>query len=222
MKYWNEELKVSDLTSAWTGVASEKPPQGSCLLPEMIWNAARGGLPPRETRRVVDHLSACAACAQSWRLALVLSRQLSAPAFAYPKRRSRRPLWAAAAAATVVLLVGAGILRDPGPASQVVLRQVQTATIQSLLPDGHELSREEFVLQWTPPDGEQNVHYRVTVTTESLQVVASTDGLVEPHYQVPAELLKGLPPGTSLRWQVEAVRANGSRVDSPTFLCRLK
>lgn len=225
MKKRNEEFEIGKLGSAWTSLAPKTAPRSVCLLPEMIWNAARGGLPPRETRRVVDHLSGCPACAEAWQLARLLSRQAQAPAVGGLLRRPqpRWPVWAAAAAAAAFLLVGVGVLRDSGPGdSQPVFRQVQTAAIRSLLPDGSGLPQEKFVLRWTPPDGERDVQYRVTVTTESLQVVASAGQLKQPLYHVPADRLEGVPAGTALRWQVEAVLTDGSRVDSPTFLCRLQ
>src|SRR4051794_18967508 len=81
----------------------------SCPPPETIWSAVRGELEPRALRELLDHVAACPACAEDWRLAVEVNRQQQAdeaavtpgkvlPGKVLPGRFGRwRPLAASAA-----------------------------------------------------------------------------------------------------------------------------
>lgn|GEM_PF-6799839 len=89
------------LRDAFVGMADGAVGSDACPQAERIFDAASGALGPGETADIIDHITTCGACAESWRVAAAL-----APA---PGRASwrRRALWylggALAVAAAVVL-----------------------------------------------------------------------------------------------------------------------
>jgi hypothetical protein len=50
----------------------DDPPAGACLTDAEIWDGLHGELAPDRLRDVVEHLASCAACAESWRVGLLL------------------------------------------------------------------------------------------------------------------------------------------------------
>jgi anti-sigma factor RsiW len=131
-----EEL---DLESMRTAFAQPDDPgdRASCPDDGEIWDAVHGALPADRLREVVDHVATCAACAESWRIALQLERRDPAAAFADDRAADatdagtgtgigratlaatrRRPrFWlfgGAAAAAAAAILAAVGITRQPG------------------------------------------------------------------------------------------------------------
>ena len=163
-------------------------------------------------REVVDHVAACAACAEDWRLAAELYRQeeraAAVPGKVIQGRFGRwRPL-AAAAALAACLLIAVGVYRVNQPAREPTYREAQHAGISSLLPQGQALSREAAVLRWSPLPGA--VSYDVQVSTEDLRALATAKGLTATEYRVPESALAGLPSASRLLWQVDAVRPDGT------------
>ena len=194
----------------------------SCPPAERIWQAAGGALDPRLTREVVDHLAVCAACAEAWRLAADLQRELGAE-LAAPVTLPAAPrrTWAAAVAAVVVLSAGGilatALLRRP-PAAPPAYRAPQTQSVRSLVPEERPLDRDDCRLRWSGPEGSR---YDLLVSGEDLRVLQRARGLVATEYRVPSSALAHLPPGTRILWQVEAILPDGERLASATFVQRL-
>ncbi len=213
--------------SRWRAAFAEldaAPDPASCPSPETIWSAVRGELSPPQMETVVDHVAACAACAEDWRLAAEIQRQeekaAAGPGKVIPGRFGQwRPL-AAAAALAAGLLIAVGVYRVNQPVQEPTYREVQHAGIRSLLPEGQALSRDAAVLRWSPLAGA--VSYDVQVSTEDLRTVATAKGQTATEYRLPQSALTGLPAGTRLLWQVDAVRADGTHETSPTFVTAVR
>jgi putative zinc finger protein len=215
------ELSDERLRIAFQAPAADPAPAGStCPSAADLWGALRAELPEDERRAVVDHVAACPSCAEAWRLGMALSPEvIPAAATAVPARRAvfgGRPAFAslAAAAAVVLALGGLWLWRAPQPAAPGF--RGASGAVRSLLEEGEALPREDCRLRWSA--GPAGSRYDLRVTTESLQLVATAQGLSEPSYRVPEAALSALPPGSRLLWRVEVVLPDGSREDSPTFV----
>jgi TolA-binding protein len=100
--------------------AADIAPAAGCPDPFRIWEAVDGGLPEDEVGALLEHSLQCPACAAAWRLARELASQVAQPAWKSPTvarahnlgaRRSRPAwVWAAALAATAILVVGSSVL----------------------------------------------------------------------------------------------------------------
>lgn len=218
-------------TSGRTG-AQEHP------SPERIHDAVSGALPPAEVRALVEHIAACADCAEDWRIARELEAEAEEDAVSpavFERREAAahpaapgRPRWAgltrwgAVAAAAVVALLAAAVWLTPdrwplGVDEPPVYRQAEDAeAIRSLVPAEEPLPRDEAVLAWA--GGPEGSTFDLLVSTEELEPVAEASGLEEPRYRIPPEDLADLPPGAEILWRVEAVGPDGRRVRSPTFV----
>jgi len=191
-------------------------PEG-CPAAADLWSAVRGELPLERRRTLVDHTSACGACAEAWRLAMDLSREL--PSASRPWHKSFAPL-AAAAALVLALAGGVWLFWAPRPVEAPGFRGGEAPVIRSLLREDAALPRSDFRLRWSPgPDGSR---YDVRVTTESLQVLAGGQRLAEPSFLVPESALAPLPKDSRILWRVEAVLPGGERAASATFVTRLE
>jgi hypothetical protein len=174
-------------------------------------------LPLERRRTLVDHTSACGACAEAWRLAMDLSREL--PSASRPWHKSFAPL-AAAAVLVLALAGGVWLFWAPRPVEAPGFRGGEAPVIRSLLREDAALPRSDFRLRWSPgPDGSR---YDVRVTTESLQVLAGGQRLAEPSFLVPESALAPLPKDSRILWRVEAVLPGGERAASATFVTRLE
>lgn len=60
------------------------------------------------------------------------------------------------------------------------------------------------------------------MTTGQAWPVARAERLEESEYRLPSEVVDGLPPGTELRWQVEATLPDGSRHRSKAYRVHLE
>jgi hypothetical protein len=219
----NEAQQISRWRAAFAS-SDAAPDPASCPTPETLWSAVRGELSAPQMEAVVDHVAACASCAEDWRLAAELRREeekaAAGPAKVIPGRFGQwRPL-AAAAALAAGLLIAVGVYRANQPVQEPTYREAQHAGIRSLLPEKQALPREAAVLRWSPLAGA--VSYDVQVSTEDLRAVATAKGQTATEYRVPQSALSGLPSGTRLLWQVEAVRPDGTHETSPTFITPLK
>ncbi len=222
-----DDQELTRWRAAFTTPAAAAPAPEDCPAPETIWAAVRGELPPHEMSEVVDHTARCAACAEDWRLAVEVDRQGATRSEAAPGKvivgrfgQWRRPMFAAAALAAGVL-IAVGVYREtivPTPAP--IYREGEAAQVRSLLPAGQALPRQGAVMRWTPLAGAAS--YDVSVSTEDLRQVASAQGQTAAEYRLPEAALAGLPAGTKLLWQVEAVFPDGHRVTSPTFTTSLQ
>ena len=203
-------------------VPDPAPYPATCPAPEAIWTAVRGELPPRELREVVEHTAVCAACAEDWRLAVEIEKQSAASQTAtvpagrvIQGRFGRLRTWTAAAALAAGLLVAVGLYRtgDFGP-QEPTFREAPGTTVRSLLAEGQALPRQGAVLRWSPLPGAAS--YAVRISTEALRLVDTAQGQTATEYRVPDSSLAGLPAGTKLLWQVEAVFPDGIRQSSQT------
>lgn len=125
-----------------------------------------------------------------------------------------------AAAASLLLLLGAGILARELLAPAPVDRNPGESGIVSLVPEDGLLDRANLVLEWSRVG--EDARYEVKVTTATLHPVASAIDLVEPRYTVPESDLKGLPGGEKLYWQVTAHLEDGGTNRSQTFVVTIR
>jgi len=224
-----EVARLREAFAAGTG----RPAPEACPAPGRLWEAAAGDLPADELRTVVDHLAECPDCSEEWRLALAVREETEErvrhpePAAAPSARWSALPRtvrqWAAAAAVAVIGLGLAGVWwsQQQGPDGPAVYRDAEDVAIESLLPEGEPLSREEPVLHWSA--GPEGSTYDVLVSTEdTADFVAEATGLAEPEYRLPDEALESLPSGATIFWQVEATTPEGGRIASVTFVTKIE
>jgi len=203
---------------------------GACPVPERIYDAARGALPPGEVREVVEHLAACPECAEAWRLAVALEEEARAGGAVVDPAAARRPWYlqpvraaAAAAVALVAVAVVWTVVQQPEDAP--VWRDAGRLEIRSLLPEGEALPRGEAVLRWTPVPEEdpEGTTYDVLVSTEEDPFpIAEADRLEETSYRIPPDVMEAVPAGGEILWQVEALLADGRTVASPTYKVRIR
>lgn len=221
-----EDPRLDRLREAFRSLASDARPTEDCPAPETLWEGLDETLPVDQLRDVVDHTASCAACAEAWRLAVEL-RAGEASAAERPRAasrvlpfRGRRLLVPLAAAATLVLAVGLGVLWQGGFGERPGYREPGRQEIRSLVPEGEPLDRQACRLRWTgAPEGSR---YEVSVTSEGLAVIATARELATPSYLVPASALEALPAGAQLFWQVGARLDDGTWIDSRTFVVTLK
>lgn len=205
------------LRAAFQARRTQATPHESCPAAAELWSAVRGEGTLESRRALIDHTSACGACAEAWRLAMDVSRDLASAR--RPWQRSFAPL---AAAAALVLALGGGVWLYwvPRHVEAPVFRGGEGPIIRSLVPEDEALPRRDFRLRWSSgPDGSR---YDVRVTTESLQVLAGGQRLAEPSFLVPENALAPLPKDSRILWRVEVALPDGERVASPTFVTRLE
>lgn len=214
----NDEL--ARLRSAFAEPEGPAPEPEACPPSDRIWLAVRGELPPDGLREVVDHVAACPACAEDWRIAMVFEEEARAAGSASPERirPTRRGIahyraWMAVAATILVAVVGLR-LHQPGPRPQEpVFRSGQTQAVEMLVPDGAPVSRRSCALTWkATPDA---ASYRLRVTDAALNTLYE-DGVAATAYTVPESALAGLAPGTKLYWAVTPVSRDGAEMQSQT------
>jgi hypothetical protein len=193
-------------------------PDGSetpdCPPPDRLWQARAGLLPAPARRDIVDHMSACPACAEAWRVAGDLGAEPSTGGDVRPSR-----YWPQALAAAAVVLFAVGLFLFKVPTGDTA-RSGGEVPIRALTPEDRPLPRADCLLAWTA--GPEGTLYEVTVATADLNVVARGRGLKEARFQVPEAALRDLPEGQSLVWKVEAQLPDGGRVASPAFFARLE
>jgi Putative zinc-finger len=218
-----QELERLRAAFAIPDPANSAPDPTTCPAPEAIWAAVRGELPPRELREVVEHTAVCASCAEDWRLAAEIEKQTAASQTAtipvgrvIQGRFGQFRTWTAAAAIAAGLLIAVGLYRtgDFGP-REPGFRESETVAVRSLLAEGQALPRQSAVLRWAPVPGAAS--YDVRISTEDLRLVDTAQGQTATEYRLPDSALAGLPAGTKLLWQVDAVFSDGTRQPSQTF-----
>ena len=206
---------------AFAAVASDGRATGRCPETDRIWQAVAGELNASDTSQIVDHVAGCHACAQAWRIAREMAPPATSEAADSSDRDARRPggsrsiRWIALAAALVATVVGIQLWMP----ERGVERSGGEREIQSLLTEEVPLARDRFVLRWR--SDEEPTSYRVVVTTEDLEPVATGEDLEAASYTVPAERLAALPKGTRLLWRVEATWPEGGPTWSPTYVAIL-
>ncbi|HLE85309.1 MAG TPA: zf-HC2 domain-containing protein [Thermoanaerobaculia bacterium] len=218
----------STLRNAFQARTGGPPPGTACPEPGRIYDAARGALPPGETREVVEHLAVCPDCAEAWRLAAAFEEEAAAGTEPVSSRarspRYLRPVAAAAALVLAALAAGLWWTVVTVPEEAPVYRAGAELEIRSLLPEGEPLPRDAAVLRWAlGGDGSpEGTTYDLLVSGEDLQPLAEADELEEPSYRVPPAALEALPSGAEILWRVEAHLPDGRTARSPTFTNRIK
>jgi len=75
-------------------------------------------------------------------------------------------------------------------------------------------------LRWT--GGPIGSLYTVELADENLAVLVRSEPQESTEYTVPADVLDGVPAGSTLYWRVEAVLPDATRASSGVFLLRLQ
>jgi hypothetical protein len=206
----NDEL--TRLREAFAAPGTAPEPE-ACPPPDRIWLAVRGELPPDELRELLDHVAACPACAEDWRIAMAFEEESraagAAPVRTAPVRpRGFRP-WLAAAAAILAVFIGFR-LHQPAPASY----RGDGTMVESLLEKDASKPRDRFILSWKEVPGATS--YDLKVSTSGLTLLFQVE-TPATNYQVPESKLQGLPSGAPVYWQVLPVFPDGNHPDEPTF-----
>lgn len=189
-----------------------------------IWSAVRGELSHAEVEELADLAGRSPATAAAWRVAAELSRELDeSQKNRVVRMDNRRPVrWAIGLAAAAAILIGVAVplYNSFAPSSPPVMRAAEEFGIESELAPDEALPREDFILRWTP-SGVESV-YELVVTDAELRVLHQAAFLEKPNHRVPEETLGGLAEGAEVWWKVDATKADGSRVSSPTFVTTVK
>lgn len=212
-------LDPDPLRRAFARLADDVPPPATCPAPDRLWEASRGELPAGESRMLVLHTAECPSCAEAWRLALELRTEGAEAASIVARARWRGRGLPLAAALAAMALAGA-LLRQDGAQAPPRDRSPERGGIRALTPEERPLQRAACVVRWSSAG--EGARYDLRVATPALVIVHSARNLEATEHQVPPSALAALPPGSRLLWQVEAVRADGTRVASPTFMVRLE
>jgi Putative zinc-finger len=199
-----------------------------------IWAGVHGELSPGRLRDVVEHLASCSACAEAWRVALILERPEGAPGadwtpaetsprtIAVSRATRRRPSWrlygtlAAAAAAVFALVLGLHVLRrTEAPPAAIVERggpaEPPTAT-RWLTPSEATLPRDGARLRWSGPPGstyDLSVELVAHLGAAKPVSIAAPRGLAATEYTLAARDLSRLPAGAPLRAALTAHLPDG-------------
>lgn len=214
---------TSDLKTAWRTLGDTGSPDG-CAESERLWDGAHGKLESKETRELVEHLSHCSVCAETWRLAREMSLEAEMEdrdnIFTQPQFLGGGSLFRwLALAASVIVAVALGWRLLPERATDHVERGTRE-TVETVMVDGAALPRENFVLEWFP--GPEGARYDLLVTTEDLAVVLERGFLAEPSFRIPKSDLTTFPSGTQLLWRVEMALPDGRHVGSSAFRVWIK
>ena len=131
-------------------------------------------------------------------------------------RSGRSGVWSLVpVSAVVVLVLGLSWQFQPWRSSEdPAYRSVEPGSIASLVPAGTPLLRARPVLRWTAVEG---ARYRVRVFTMDLQLLEESEDLASPEYPLTADVLRRLPSGARIFWQVEASVPGSAGLVSPTF-----
>jgi hypothetical protein len=208
-----------DLRRAFQALADSSAGECSHEDLDRIWLAVAGELPVAERQELVERLATEPACAEAWRVAHELRRNLPVAAVEQRRPAWRPPSWLTAAA--IVLLATAVLLVSRrGPSTDTEFRDAGRTAIESLVPSDAALPRSAFRLRWSA--GPQDSRYQVRVTTEDLRPVATAGDLTRPELLIEAAQLAAVPEGSRVLWQVEVTQPNGERVLSPTFVTRVQ
>lgn len=230
------------LARALAELASHEPQQEPCPTPEALWTAVSGDADRDQRLEVLEHTIACAHCAEAWRIARAMAEDAAtstvadsavdnvtpfrpaAPAVPpRPAPHRVNPAWMAVAASLVAALglggVGWWINSPRGPSgSDPAYREIGPLLVEPLTDDGAQVPRGGFTLRWRGP---AEARYRVTLATESLEVVWRRGGLTTPELEVPADVLQDLPTDSTLLWTLEASLIEGGTVTIPTRVLHL-
>lgn len=196
-----------------------------CPNPELLFEAAAGGLELEQRLTIVDHVSGCAECSQAWRLAMELGARpgraiershgtsIFPPAWMMHAKIFGRPQFAWAA--TVIVAVGiAAYLGFPVRQQPPQYRQAANPLAPMSLIAG-QLARDRFLLRWSP--GPPGSTYTLRLSTVNLDLLLFKEEITTTEFLVPDTVLAHVASGQQLLWQVETRQQNGQRVASATY-----
>lgn len=183
-----------------------------CLATEVLRDLQRGQLDSGSRQRAVDHLARCSDCADEWRLLRALEEPASGQRDR-PRRWWRHPAgWAAAAAVTVALAVGAiwgpDLLRPPAATWRSGPSEGAGVTPE----DGAVLSSPPRHLRWT---GAGDGVYRVTVYDRHARAIWTSEPVEAAEVDLPEAVIQQLRDGGRFMWRVESIRGTGDAVSPP-------
>ena len=203
-------LRTAFAAPAMPAIRTTPEPE-ACPPPDRIWLAVRGELPPDELREIVDHIAACTACAEDWRIAMAFEEEARTAIPAVPGRTRtaagsmRYRAWMAVAATILVAVVGLQF-HKPKPH----YRSGEGKAVESLLERDASIPRQRFVLSWTSVP--EAASYDITVQSVTLTPMHEAKGVAATSYTVPESALAGLRSGTKLSWTVTPVSRDGGRL----------
>ncbi|NOK36397.1 hypothetical protein HMI49_24630 [Corallococcus exercitus] len=237
----DETLDAASVERLRTALRDDEAP-GTPVDADRVWLAVTNALPAEERREVVERVAADPAWARAWRLAKAMSQAAAeaerastgvgaeVPAKVVPLAARReqarrvwqgRPAWAAMAAMLVVLVGTVVVLRQQQAGEDPErIRGGAAEAITSGVPEATALAREQFVIRWSGVP--QAVSWSVQVSSEDLKLFHRAERLETREYTVPADVLRELPAGARVLWQVEARLPDGSVQRSSTFVNRLR
>lgn len=215
--------------NALVHASDEALPNAAAPSADQIWQAVHGELDSREAQAVVDAALLDPAAYAELRLALAVSREMATleasdagnEAKDAPKQRSWRGLSLGIAAAAA-LLAAVSLRPRPQPPSapsRANYRAADPGQVKSALAHEASVDRDHFILEWEPVAG---AHYTVSVSTQSARLLAHRRGLKEPRLVLPPTTLSSVASGSRILWRVEAVREDGSKDNSATFVVVLR
>lgn len=214
------------LRQAFAAVAEEagRRSPAECPPAEHIFAAAQGELAAEELGRVLDHVAVCAACAEAWRLAVEVRRQVAPRAkqgelIAGKFGRSRITQVFGVIAALLLLAISLRFFRPGTMAPEdPVMRGADEIQILDATVD---LKREHCVLRWRLEPKQEDARFEVVVMNAELESLANATAISQYELEIPPERLAKVPAGGMLLWRVEASLQDGQVVASPAFSSRL-
>jgi len=216
--------ELERLRRAFTTVAETPGPGDLAPDPDRVWQAVRGELTATEIEEMADQASRSAETAAAWRLAAELSRELDSQSdgSVVPINRLRPVRWAMGLAAAAVVLIGLAfpLYHSFSPDLIPTFRAIDDFEIATELTTGTALDRNVFELRWTPT-GEESL-YEIVITDSDLAILDRASFLEEASYLVPPAALADLADGDEVWWKIDATRADGTQVSSPTFVTKVK
>jgi hypothetical protein len=219
-----------NLRKAFAALPVDARADGTCPDSEHIWAAIEARIPVAERRRLVLHMADCPSCAEAWRLAVRMGATPPGHWRVFVDRMREgiqgftEAIWQhhrglAAAATAVVVVVVSVMFVNPEITGPGTTEIQGFRGIEAVVALDQPLSRQECWLRWS---GVEGARYDLRVTNESLDVVATAQGLEETEYFLPEQDLAGVAPGERLLWLVEATLSSGERIPSRTFVSALR
>ena len=215
-----KQVPDDELRVRWGIRLEHVEPSGDCPGDEAIWAASRGELAAKRAKELLDHVTRCPSCTESWRMAGEIADQAELSQ-ARPRRSNRAIVWAGALAASILLalVVFPSLIDDGRTLPGAEFRDAAGVEIDTLLDEGTAQPRGELVLRWSPT--REGSFYRVELATREFQVLHRSLWVDTTEYRVPTEALSGIDPGATLMWRVDALLPDDTQVASPTFLVKI-
>jgi hypothetical protein len=201
------------LQRAYARVLAERTraDRAGCLTPENLVSLVERRLPEEERLRTLDHVMACALCRKEFELLRsVTSAQREAAA-----RRRMAP--ALALAASILVVVGAGVLWRTLGAHNASSDTLRGPTDQVELISGGTLAGQKPSFTWKPVP--RALHYTVEVLDTAGTAVFSAM-TTDTTLALPDSVT--LVSGGQYRWWVQATLLDGKNITSPAVPLQMR